>query len=187
MIDKASTKSSTRIQFSAVAQSFEPDVSVTSPPLQARGTMLVRSFNVATIGVRENKYQRAQLIHSPSGAVLLDLAGRYWVFFNSFLGSPAAFLAALSPSASHLLAFTICTTLIYCFAAIIGALTAMQIQGTVESILFARAISIAPAENGEAKRMLGLGAAGVPGAREEGLSGSTRSVGLRYGEEKESK
>lgn len=149
--------------------------------------MLVRLFDVATVVFRENKYQQAQLIRSPSGAVLSYRTGSYWVFFDPFLGSPAAFLAALSPSASHLLALTICTMLMYCFAAMIGALTAMQIQGTVESILFARAISMAPAENGEAKRMLGLGAAGVPGAREEGLSGSTRSVGLRYGEEKESK
>lgn len=66
-----------------------------------------------------------------------------------------------------------------------GALMIMQIQGTVESILLARAISIAPAEKGEAKNMLGFGAAGVPGVREAGFAGSTKSVGLRNGEEKE--
>lgn len=109
----------------------------------------------------------------------------YCVFFEPRLGSPAAFLAARSPSASHLLALTICTTLIYCLAAITGALMTMQIHGTVESILLARAISIAPAEKGEAKNMLGFGAAGEPGVSEEGLAGSANNVGLRSGEEKE--
>lgn len=63
----------------------------------------------------------------------------------------------------------------------------MQIHGTVESILFARAISIAPAENGEAKNMLGFGAAGDPGVREDGFAESAKSVGERSGEEKESR
>ena len=66
-----------------------------------------------------------------------------------------------------------------------GKETHKQTQGTVESILFARAASIAPAENGEGKNKLGLGAAGVPGVSEEGFAASAKSVGLRYGEEKE--
>ena len=74
-----------------------------------------------------------------------------------------------------------------CFASMMGALMIMQIHGTVESILFARAASIAPAENGDAKNMLGLGAAGVPGLSDEGLEESAKSVGLRYGEEKDSR
>lgn len=61
----------------------------------------------------------------------------------------------------------------------------MQTHGTVESILFARAASMAPAEKGEGKNRLGLGAAGVPGFRVEGLAESAKSVGLRNGEEKE--
>jgi hypothetical protein len=68
-----------------------------------------------------------------------------------------------------------------------GAEITMQIHGTVESILLARAISIAPAENGDAKNMLGLGAAGVPGVRLDGFAGSAKSVGLRSGEENDSR
>lgn len=60
----------------------------------------------------------------------------------------------------------------------------MRIHGTVESILFARAASIAPAENGDGKNKLGFGAAGVPGVSVEGLA-SAKSVGLKRGEEKE--
>ena len=60
-----------------------------------------------------------------------------------------------------------------------GKLMIAQIQGTVESILFARAASMAPAENGEGKNMLGFGAAGVPGVSEEGFAASAKSVGLR--------
>ena len=66
-----------------------------------------------------------------------------------------------------------------CFAIMIGAEMTMQIHGSVESILFARVASIAPAENGEGKNMLGLGTAGVPGVSEEGFAGSAKSVGLR--------
>ena len=47
------------------------------------------------------------------------------------------------------------------------------------------AISIAPADQGLVKIMEGFGAAGVPGWSVVGACGSLRSVGERYGEEKE--
>jgi len=61
----------------------------------------------------------------------------------------------------------------------------MQIHGTVESILLARAISMAAAEKGLAKNMEGLGAAGEPGWMEDGLLRSENRVGERSGELKE--
>ena len=47
------------------------------------------------------------------------------------------------------------------------------------------AISIAPADQGLVKIIEGFGAAGVPGCSVEGACGSLRSVGERYGDEKE--
>lgn len=61
------------------------------------------------------------------------------------LGRPFALLSCLSTSASHLLAFTSCTTLMTCFAAMMGKLTPASTQGTNESILLARASSSAAA------------------------------------------
>lgn len=61
-------------------------------------------------------------------------------------------------------------------------------QGTALSILFARAYSIAPADQGLANSMDGFGAAGLPGwreAAEPSVIGSLRSVGERMGELKE--
>jgi len=58
-------------------------------------------------------------------------------------------------------------------------------HGTVESILFALAISIAPAENGLAKNKEGFGAAGEPGWMDVGSELEVRSVGESSGEEKE--
>jgi hypothetical protein len=69
--------------------------------------------------------------------------------------------------------------------AIKGAEVSMQIHGTVESILLARAISMAAAEKGLAKNMEGLGAAGEPGWMEDGLLRSENRVGERSGELKE--
>lgn len=66
-------------------------------------------------------------------------------FCFRFLGSPAAFRAATSPSANHLLALTNCTTLMNCFKPIIGKLMPAITQGTNESILFALANSNAAA------------------------------------------
>lgn len=66
-----------------------------------------------------------------------------------------------------------------------GAEVSIKIQGTVESILLARAISIAAAEKGLAKNADGLGAAGEPGWSEDGLLRSEKSVGERSGELKE--
>ena len=67
-----------------------------------------------------------------------------------FLGKPCSLLVLLSPSASHLLALTNCTTFSICFAAITGHEMAASIHGTVESILFARANSMAHALPGAA-------------------------------------
>ena len=66
-------------------------------------------------------------------------------------------------------------------------------HGTKLSILFALAISRAPADHGFAKSILGFGCAGEPGwaggaaLRQEGFEGSvgTRRDGERRGEEKE--
>ena len=69
----------------------------------------------------------------------------------------ASLLAARSPSASHLLAFTSWMTLIICFPAMIGKLMMASIHGTVLSILLARAISKAPALHGLMKIVLGFG------------------------------
>jgi hypothetical protein len=54
-----------------------------------------------------------------------------------FFASLAARLALTSPSASHLLAFINCTTLIICLPNMTGNETAARIHGTVLSILFA--------------------------------------------------
>jgi len=69
-----------------------------------------------------------------------------------FLGSPAAFRISRSPSASHLLAFTSCTTLMICLPAMIGKLTPAITHGQKESILLALANSNAPALWGLANR-----------------------------------
>jgi len=53
--------------------------------------------------------------------------------------------------------------------------------------LFARAISIAPADHGLVKNMEGFGAAGEPGWMEVGVFESARRVGERSGELKESR
>lgn len=67
------------------------------------------------------------------------------------------FRSRLSPSASHLLAFTIWMTFMYCFITMTGAAATVKIHGTVLSILFALAISIAAAEKGDGKRRDGMG------------------------------
>lgn len=56
----------------------------------------------------------------------------------------------------------------YCFMAMTGADARVRIHGTVESILLARAISIAPADQGLVKNIEGFGAAGEPGWIEDG-------------------
>jgi hypothetical protein len=73
----------------------------------------------------------------------------------------------------------------YCLIAMIGAEVKAQIQGTVESILFARAISMAPADQGLLNIRDGFGAAGEPGTMEDGVLWSPRRVGERSGELKE--
>lgn len=77
-------------------------------------------------------------------------------------GSPSAFLAALSPSASHLLAFTSCNTLRNCLAAMTGNETPAMTHGQKLSILFARASSIAHALPGAANSV-DEGNDGLPG------------------------
>jgi hypothetical protein len=69
-----------------------------------------------------------------------------------------------------------------------GKLIAQRIQGTVLSILFARAYSIAAAEKGDAKKVDGLGTAGEPGRRERGSPATPfagRRLGVMVGEEKQ--
>jgi hypothetical protein len=75
----------------------------------------------------------------------------------------------------------------YCLRAITGADIKVRTHGRVESILFARAISIAPADHGLVKNIEGFGAAGDPGWMEVGVFESARSVGERSGELKESR
>lgn len=107
---------------------------------------------------------------------------------------PAFLLAATSPSPNHLLALTSWITLIICLPAMGRKLIPARIHGTVLSILFALAISSAPADHGFVKSILGLGCAGEPGwagdaalIEEDGFKGSegTTREGERYGEEKE--
>lgn len=106
----------------------------------------------------------------------------------TFLGSPAAFLRSLSPSANHLHALTNCTTFKNCLKANPNRLMAARIHGTVESILFARASSNAPALQGFAKRKDAEGVAGLPGTSELAVSPSLETCsreGDSMGEEKE--
>ena len=106
------------------------------------------------------------------------------IYFS--LSNPAFFLSFLSPSANHLLASTNCTTLTYCLNAMTGKLMMQRAQGTVLSILLARALSIAAAEKGEAKKAEGLGTAGEPGRRVSGSPPLTgRRAGVMVGEEKQ--
>jgi hypothetical protein len=75
-----------------------------------------------------------------------------------------------------------------CFANITGKLTPARIQGTVLSILFALASSMAPADQGFVKMADSLGCAGEPGTADEGGDGSEGGVrrdGESSGEEKE--
>jgi hypothetical protein len=70
--------------------------------------------------------------------------------------------------------------------AITGKLIMHSAQGTLLSILLARAISIAAAEKGEAKKAEALGTAGEPGRRVSGSPPLTgRSAGVMVGEEKQ--
>ena len=73
---------------------------------------------------------------------------------------------------------------IYCFTTITGALASVRIHGTMLSILFARAISIAAAEKGEGKRSEGCGVAGEVGEVVRWPSAG-RSAGVIRGEEKQ--
>ena len=70
-----------------------------------------------------------------------------------------------------------------CFPNITGKEMAAKIQGTVLSSLLARAISMAPADQGLVKSSDGLGAAGLPGRSVEGEG--CNNDGERRGEEKE--
>lgn len=62
-----------------------------------------------------------------------------------------------------------------------GALMTVSTQGTVESILLARAISIAAAEKGLGKRRDGVGSRGEVGEVPSGAM----SAGVIFGEEKQ--
>lgn len=85
-----------------------------------------------------------------------------------------------------MLALYSCTTLIHCLSTMGMRLIAANAQGTVLSILFARAISNAPALQGLVKSMLGLGRAGEPGCGEIGeLLSAMRREGEIVGLENE--
>lgn len=83
----------------------------------------------------------------------------YYLFF---FGNPLSALAALSPSASHLLAFINCITFSNCFPAMKGNETPATIQGPVLSILLALASSMAHALPGVANNV-DAGYDGLPG------------------------
>lgn len=89
--------------------------------------------------------------HSPMAT---SADGPYWipqlksaalvqVFFCFFFGRPLDFRRAMSPSASHLLALTIWTTLTNCLKNMMGKLMPAITHGQKLSILFARASSSA--------------------------------------------
>ena len=78
-----------------------------------------------------------------------------YLLFRCLPTIPAFFLSLRSPSASHLLALTSWMTFTHCLNAITGLEAMVKIHGTVLSILFARAISIAAAEKGDGKRSEG--------------------------------
>lgn len=74
-------------------------------------------------------------------------------------------------------------TFTHCLKPMTGALMIVRIQGTVLSILFARAISIAAAEKGEGKRREGSAGRGIVGVVLSGVLG--RSAGVISGELKQ--
>jgi hypothetical protein len=71
--------------------------------------------------------------------------------------SLAAFRVAMSPSANHRLALTSCTILMNCLRAMTGAEIPVITHGQKLSSLLARASSSAPALQGLAKRVEGMG------------------------------
>jgi len=114
----------------------------------------------------------ANLPYYSSATSLTQSIAHHLLFF--LLSRPAFFLSLLSPSANHLLALISCTTFTPCLNAITGAQAIVKIHGTVLSILFARAISIAAAENGDGKRRDGVGWNGSMG---EAPTGEVRFPG----------
>ena len=80
-----------------------------------------------------------------------------------FFGKPIDLLFSISPSASHRLALTSCTTLTTCLANMTGKLTPASTHGQKLSNLFALANSRAAALCGFRKRDEGTGRAGEPG------------------------
>ena len=91
----------------------------------------------------------------------------------------------MSPSANHLLAFINCSTLRNCLKAITGLDIPAMNHGTVLSILFARASSIAQALPGVARSDAAAGSRGLPGCAELGESEGDSRDGERIGEENE--
>ena len=103
-----------------------------------------------------------------------------------FFGKPSFLRFSRSPSASHLLALTSCTTLIICLPDMIGKDTPAMTHGHHESILLARASSSAPALYGLGNMLRSDGYAGDPGCADCGASPSgLRREGDSVGEEKE--
>lgn len=96
---------------------------------------------------------RSDIYASKRIKCLMYLTSSEPAHFFFLLGNPCSLLVLVSPSASHLLALTNCTTFKTCFAAITGDEMAASIHGKVESILFARANSMAHALPGAAKKV----------------------------------
>ena len=105
----------------------------------------------------------------------------FLAFALCFLGSPRFFLSFLSPSASHLLACTSWTTLTHCLKSMTGAEPANMIHGMLESILLARAYSIAAALKGLEKKYVGVGSRGDVGV----VSVGSFKAGVMRGELKQ--
>lgn len=93
--------------------------------------------------------------------------------------------ASTSLLARVLLALIICAMFRYCFRIMTGPETTARIHGTVLSILFALASSIAAALQGFGRMLLGT--FGEPGWAEVASPVGAKSEGERYGEENDSK
>jgi hypothetical protein len=116
------------------------------------------------------------------GPLLIHKFGRHKAFFAS---NRAFRRAATSLAANCWLALTIWATFRYCFSSMTGAEMTANTQGIVESILLARAISIAPALHGLGRMLVGT--FGEPGWIEVASPVGAKSDGERYGDENDNR
>lgn len=99
------------------------------------------------------KSSQTKVLHRKGGIIYIH---------TLFLGRPCARRSSKSPSTSHLLALTNCTTFRNCFPAMIGNDTPAMTHGQKLSILFALASSIAHALPGLVNKV-DAGFEGFPG------------------------